>query len=127
MRIIPTRIHGIVDYLMGVVLIAAPWILDFADGGAEQWVPVILGAGVILYSLLTDYELGIAKVIPMSAHLGLDVLGGAFLAISPWLFGFADDIWWPHVLFGLLEIGAGLMTKTTPEYDADTTPAASEY
>ena len=127
MRFIPTRIHGMIDYLMGVVLIAAPWILDFADGGAEQWVPVVLGAGVILYSLLTDYELGAAGVISMPMHLGLDVIGGAFLAISPWLFGFADDIWWPHVLFGLLEIGAGLMTKTTPDYVADTPPPASEY
>ena len=120
MRVIPTRIHGYVDYLMGVVLIAAPWILGFADGGPEQWVPVILGAGVILYSLLTDYELGVARVIPMQVHLALDVLGGAFLAISPWLFGFADEIWWPHVLFGLLEIGAGLMTQSSPEHDVDT-------
>lgn len=118
MRVIPTRIHGVIDYLMGAILIAAPWILGFADGGAEQWVPVVLGAGLILYSLLTDYELGIARVIPMSIHLGLDVLSGAFLAISPWLFGFADDIWWPHVLFGLVEIGAGLTTRSTPEYEA---------
>ena len=117
MRVIPTRIHGYLDYLMGVVLIAAPWILDFDDGGPEQWIPVILGAGVILYSLLTNYELGVAKMVPMSAHLGLDILSGAFLAISPWLFGFADDIWWPHLVFGLLEIGAGLMTRTTPEYE----------
>lgn len=36
MRVIPTRIHGVLDYLMGIVLIAAPWVLDFADGGPEQ-------------------------------------------------------------------------------------------
>ena len=125
MRVIPTRIHGMLDYLMGLVLIAAPWLFGFADGDARQWVPVILGAGVILYSLLTDYELGIARVIPMPAHLGLDVLGGAFLALSPWLFGFADDIWWPHVVFGLLEIGAGLMTRTVPDDErVDTTRAS---
>jgi hypothetical protein len=28
-----------------------------------------------------------------------------FLLASPWLFGFADRIAWPHVLFGLIEIG----------------------
>lgn len=119
MGIIPTRIHGYLDYLMGVVLIAAPWIFDFADGGPKQWVPIILGAGVIVYSLLTDYELGVMRMIPMPVHLGLDVLGGAFLAISPWLFGFANEIWWPHVLFGLLEIGAGLMTQRAPEHEAN--------
>ena len=119
MRVIPTQIHGYVDYLMGVVLIAAPWLLGFADGGPEQWVPVVLGAGVIVYSLLTDYELGVMRMIPMPVHLGLDVLGDAFLAISPWLFGFSDVIWWPHVVFGLLEIGAGLMTQSSPGYGAN--------
>ncbi len=115
MRVIPTRVHGMLDYLVGIVLIAAPWVLDFADGGPEQWVPVILGAGAIAYSLVTDYELGIARLIPMPVHLGLDLLSGIVLAASPWLFGFADDIWWPHVLFGLIEIGAALMTRTAPE------------
>jgi hypothetical protein len=115
MRVIPTRLHGMLDYGMGLLLIIAPWLLGFADGGPEQWVPVILGAGVILYSLLTDYELGVARVIPMPVHLGLDVAGGVVLAASPWIFGFADEIWWPHVVLGVLEIGAGLMTRTTPE------------
>jgi hypothetical protein len=53
MRFIPTKTHGYLDYIMAVVLIAAPWILGFNRGGAETWVPVILGAGVIVYSLLT--------------------------------------------------------------------------
>ena len=116
MRFIPTRVHGVLDYLMGLLLIAAPWLFGFADAENEaaRWIPVILGAGVILYSLMTRYELGVARIIPMSTHLALDVIGGIFLAASPWLFGFADEIWWPHLVFGLLEIGAGLMTETTP-------------
>jgi hypothetical protein len=127
MRIIPTRIHGMLDYLMGVILIAAPWLLDFAEGGPEQWVPVILGAGVILYSLLTKYELGVVAAISMPLHLGLDVAGGIFLAASPWIFGFSDVIWWPHVVFGLFEVGAGLMTQTTPEYEEGQPPAAGVH
>lgn len=115
MRVISTKVHGLLDYLVGVVLIVAPWVLDFADGGPGQWVPVILGAGAILYSLLTDYEFGVVRLIPMATHLMLDIGSGVILAASPWIFGFADDIWWPHLIFGLLEIGAGLMTQTRPE------------
>jgi hypothetical protein len=115
MRVIPTKTHGILDYVVGALLIIAPWLFDFANGGAEQWVPIILGAGVILYSLLTNYELGVMKMIPMPTHLMLDIGGGIILAASPWLFGFADDIWWPHLIVGLLEIGTGLMTQTRPE------------
>jgi hypothetical protein len=113
-RFIPTRIHGMLDYLMGVLLIVAPWVLGFSQGGPKTWLPVALGAGVIVYSLLTDYELSLAKAIPMPVHLGLDIAGGLLLAVSPWLFGFADEVWIPHVVFGILEIGAGLFTQMTP-------------
>jgi len=104
---------------MGLLVAASPWIFGFAEGGTETWIPVILGLGVVLYSLITDYELGVAKVIPMGAHLALDVAGGAILAASPWVFGFADDVWAPHLILGLLEIGAGLITQTRPARDAD--------
>ena len=122
MRLIPTRIHGVLDYLMGLLLIAAPWIFGFADeGNAARLVPAVLGAGVILYSLVTRYELGLAGLIPMAVHLGLDAGGGLLLAASPWLFGFADRVWVPHVAFGLLEIGAALLTRATPERESLTT------
>jgi hypothetical protein len=116
MRIIPTRIHGMLDYATGLLLIAAPYIFGFSDvGGAAQYLPMILGVAIIGLSLITDYELSIARLIPMPMHLAGDIAGGVLLAASPWLFGFADRVAWPHVIVGLLEIGAGLMTRTTPD------------
>ncbi len=112
MRFMNTRMHGMADYLVGIILILAPYLLGFADGTAAQYVSQILGVGALVYSLLTDYELGAMRVIPMPVHLGLDFASGLLLLASPWLFGFADRIAWPHVLFGLLEIGASLTTQT---------------
>ncbi|MBC4018506.1 SPW repeat domain-containing protein [Siccirubricoccus deserti] len=120
MRFISTRTHGVIDYLMGALLIVAPYILGFADGTAAQWIPQIVGAVLIGAALMTDYELGAVRMIPMPVHLFLDVAAGALLAVSPWLFGFADRVFWPHLILGLLEIGAGLMTRTTPETAAAT-------
>jgi hypothetical protein len=120
MRFIPTKIHGYLDYLMGALLIAAPWLFDFAEGGAETWVPVVLGAGAIVYSLMTDYELGATNAISMRTHLTLDLMSGALLAASPWLFGFADYVYTPHLVLGLLEIGAALMTRREPVRGAAT-------
>lgn len=116
MRFIPTKIHAVVDYLVGALLIVSPWLFDFAIGGVAQWLPVILGAGVIAYSLVTDYEYAATRKLSMPAHLWLDGLGGALLAVSPWLFGFADLVYWPHLIIGLLEIGTALTTKTRPAY-----------
>jgi len=115
MRIIPTKVHGILDYLVGVLLAVSPWLFGFNRGGAETWVPVVLGAGAILYSLFTNYEWGVARKLSMPTHLTLDLLSGVFLAASPWIFGFADEVYLPHVIFGILEIGVSLMTKRQPE------------
>ena len=114
MRFVPTRVHGILDYLTGGLLIVTPWLFGFAQGGAETWVPVVLGAGVILYSLLTDYEWGAFRVLGMSSHLWLDGLGGFLLAVSPWLFTFRDVIIWPHLIIGIFEIIAAVTTRATP-------------
>lgn len=121
MRFIPTRVHGAMDYLMGLVLIAVPWVLGFAEGGAETWIPVGLGIGAIVYSMLTDYELGAVPMIGMKAHLGLDIAAGVLLLASPWLFGFSDRIFIPHVVLGAVEVAAALMTQTTPSRIRHTT------
>lgn len=110
MRFISTKAHAILDYLMGVVLIASPWIFDFARGGYETWIPVIVGAGAILYSLFTDYEYSISRSLSMRSHLWIDGFAGGFLAASPWIFGFADFVYLPHLILGLAEIGAALFT-----------------
>ena len=114
MRFIPTRVHGILDYVVGVLLIFAPRIFGFQNGGPEDRIPVMLGIATLIYSLLTRYELGLIKVIPFRVHLTLDFLSGVFLAISPWVFGFSERVWVPHLLVGLFEIGASLMTHRAP-------------
>lgn len=111
---IPTRIHGVLDYLIGAVLIAAPWIFGFANAGPETWVPVLVGAGLIIYSLFTNYELGLVGLISVRGHLRIDIIAGLFLAASPWIFGFADVVWAPHLIVGLIAIGIGMMTQIAP-------------
>jgi hypothetical protein len=114
MRILSTKVHGVLDYLVGLLLIASPWLFGFTVGGVETWLPVVLGVAALIYSLLTNYELGAVKLISMPAHLTIDLLSGILLAVSPWLFGFSDRIYLPHLILGILEIGASLMTERVP-------------
>lgn len=107
---ISTKTHGIIDYLMGVLLILLPFILDF-PGGAATWLPIVLGAGTIVYSLITDYELGVAHILSMKIHLGIDLVAGILLIAAPWLFGFAGEVFWPFVILGAFEVVASLMTE----------------
>ena len=96
---------------MGALLIASPWIFGFSNNSSATYVPVALGLGTLIYSLLTDYEPGLVKVIPFKVHLVLDVLSGMLLAASPWIFGFASQVSMPHVVLGLLEVIASVTTQ----------------
>src|SRR5262249_35864761 len=43
---------------------------------------------------------------------------GLLLAASPWIFGFAWEVWIPHVVLGLAEVGAAMFTQTRPSHRA---------
>ena len=119
MRFIPTKFHAPLDYIVGAVLIAGPWIFRYSDSGAAAAISIVLGIGLIAYSLFTNYELGLWKVAPMAVHNVIDVVAGALLAASPWLFGFADEganFWAPFVVIGVAAIFLGLTTKQAGGY-----------
>lgn len=127
MRVISTKVHGAVDYILGIVLIAAPNILGFDDvGGAAEMVPRIIGVMLLLSGLMTKHELGVVKVISMVNHLRLDYLAALFLAASPFLFSFSDEetnAWLPHVVLGLGYFVFSMMSKGT---SIDEKPAAEK-
>jgi hypothetical protein len=123
-RPITSRMHAMLDYPLAVVLIATPWIFGFSDvGGAAVALPIIVGALAIGQSLITDWELSVANIVPLPVHLTLDALAGIVLAVSPFVFGFSDEgtnVWLPLVVAGIGMLNAGLMTQR----DAEAPPAA---
>jgi hypothetical protein len=119
MRMIPTKAHAMMDYVVGVLLIAAPWIFQYSDeSSAAKWISIVAGLAIIGMSAITDYEGGfVARLVPMRTHLMSDAVLGVFLAISPWLFGFGDrgaNAWAPFVVIGLGEIAAAATTDPVP-------------
>ena len=117
LRVMPTSVHGVLDYVTGSALLAAPELFRLKDVPSAALTPRLTGAGATAYSLLTDYELGAVRLLPMPVHLALDAMSGALLATSPWLLGYAKNgprYWLPHALVGASEILAALATKTQP-------------
>ncbi|MFN8665396.1 MAG: hypothetical protein U0075_26175 [Thermomicrobiales bacterium] len=80
----------------------------------EQSLPVALGFGILGYSALTAYELGLIRVFPMPAHLGLDVVNAGLLLAVPWFFGFSRKAKGTCTAEGLLESAVILTPQTTP-------------
>lgn len=106
------------DYVVGVALLLAPNIFQFDHvGGAAVLIPRLLGAVLIVYSLLTRYEWGLIKVVPMTYHLMIDFAAAVFLAASPFIFGFINEeanAWLPHIAVGIAVIIVVLVSKTRP-------------
>jgi hypothetical protein len=53
----------------------------------------------------------------MPAHLWMDALGAVLLMVSPWLLGFDERVWMPHVAVGAFELLATILTDTVPGYE----------
>ena len=56
-KVLPFTIHSAGDYLAAALLIAAPWVLNFADGdtGISAFY-VVAGIAVLAVSLITNYQ-----------------------------------------------------------------------
>jgi hypothetical protein len=118
LRPISSRAHGVISYSVSGLLLAAPRLLRLREVPLAALAPRAAGATALSYSVLTDFELGVRRVLPLRAHLALDAVGGALLAVSPWLLRFAQEgrrFWLPHVLAGSGIVGVAALSRTEPD------------
>lgn len=71
MSIVPTFIHGVLDYIVSALVIGLPFV--FGTTGVACYALVAIGVVGIVYSSVTDYEPALVRLIPMRTHLFLDV------------------------------------------------------
>lgn len=119
-RPIDATLHGVTDYSAGTTLMTVFPRLAGIEGtrAARQ----IRTAGAIHagYATLTDYPLGVVRVIPYKVHLVLDALGALALAATPFVTGQhrkGPRQWVPHVGLCLFELGSLLLTDPTGRGD----------
>ena len=87
-RLLPAWFHAVADYAVGGLLI----IVALAVGGSTGAVAtgVVVGAVVLLVSMLTRYPLGVVRVLPFTVHSAGDYLAAALLVIAPFTLNFSD-------------------------------------
>lgn len=120
MKLIPTRIHGVLDYATAATLFALPSLLHWDKKTATR--VRIAAAGTLLYSLITRYELGLKPVaiLPMPGHLALDGASGLLFCASPLLL--PDEptpVKATLVGLGLFELLVTLNSQTQPQTEGD--------
>ena len=110
MRTMPEKIHGLLDYAIALLSILSPVLFGFGEGSVETLLPIAFGMLLILYSFFTNYETGLSKQIPLYVHLRVDLVAGALLATSPWLFRFSDTVYMPHLVLGIALVVSSVLT-----------------
>ena len=119
-RPVDATLHGVVDYTAGAFLMTAfPKVAGIEGTRAASQ---IRRAGAIHagYSTLTDYPLGVVKVLPFQAHLALDAVGAVALAATPFVTGQflkGRRHWIPHVALCLFELASLALTDPTGRGD----------
>lgn len=53
--VLPVRVHGTLDYLLGVFLIAAPFVFGFSENDPALFISVFLGVAHIVVTLITSF------------------------------------------------------------------------
>ena len=113
---ISTKAHGIIDYMTAGLLVTLPRAL-----GWSRQVTHLLDAAActtVAYSVLTRYELGVVKALPMKVHLAIDaVQGGAMIGAAAFLEDEDPEVRATLAAIGTFELGVTLMTRT--ETDAE--------
>ncbi len=108
--LVPQDVHSVADYATSAG--AASTVLT-ADSTAAKVSGVALGSVAAVVSMLTDYRLSVAKLIPIEAHEVADYVFGLGQIAAPFLFGY-----WKrdrlaaltHIIGGAMVIGLSMVT-----------------
>ena len=114
-KIIPTNIHGMLDYFFAFLLIALPTIGRFANNKLATVFFIAMGAIMIISSLFTKYEQGSFNVLSMKQHLKIDMGVAGVVLVSPFVLGFWDDVFIPNIILAIMMVTTALMSKEEVE------------
>lgn len=110
------RTAGGLNFLAGLWIIFSPWAFGYFDSNGGGWNSIIVG--IVITVLAASRYLGTYQSSWMS---WINVLLGLWLVISPWVYGYSDNVGalWNSIIFGLiifaLAIWSALASRGTKE------------
>src|SRR4051812_8206542 len=83
-RLIPQDVHSVLDYVSSAGLEVA----GLCGSATAKMAGLMLSGSVLMTSLLTDYRLSVAKVLPIEVHEILDHVSGLGAIAAPFALGY---------------------------------------
>lgn len=111
LRFVPTRLHGAIDYLVPAAMLALPFLAGWQGG--VRWAYVALAGFGIGYSMITNYEWGIVRLLPMHWHLALDLVFGTAMLLIAAIVGLSAA-GWISIVIGAAALTLAGVTEQSP-------------
>ncbi|SHL80025.1 hypothetical protein SAMN05444266_10533 [Chitinophaga jiangningensis] len=96
--------HATADYLMGVMVAAAPWIVLYYNDYTATRISVVYAALILVMTFFTRFEGGFVRIIPYKVHLAIDMIAGIAFILLPWLLGLSSAATWTMSILGLIAV-----------------------
>ena len=102
-RVVPQDVHSVQDYLVAGAYAFSASIARTPEAKATG---ALLGASVLGTSLVTDYRLSLAKIVPIEMHEVADHVSGLSAVIAPFALGY----WKKDPIASVIQIVSGIST-----------------
>lgn len=90
MRVLGAVSHGVIDYLMVILLAIGPSVAGFT--GRQAMMCYGLAVVHFLLTIITRFPLGITKTLPFWLHGTVEIIVALLLIILPWLAHFSAGV-----------------------------------
>lgn len=103
LRVISPTVHGIIDYVAAVALIAGPYLFGLgASSPIAFWLSIVTGVAVLVVSTNTIYRYGVFRNIPFDGHLAIDWVAATVFIAVPLAFSFEGIDFFYYIANGVL-------------------------
>jgi hypothetical protein len=101
--------HGYLDYATVVIFLASPTLLGLT--GAAAAIAYALAVVHALMSLVTDFPLGAARLLPFAYHGWVERVVGPVLIVLPFAMGLGGPARFFYVAMGIVIVVVGLLSN----------------
>jgi len=109
MKLLSPTQHGYLDYITVIVFLVAPTVIGMS--GVAGMIAYVLAGIHLAMTLITDFPLGAAKLVPFAVHGWVERVVGPVLILLPFGLGFAGPPRIFYIAIGAAIILVGLLTN----------------
>ena len=91
MKVLGAFSHGVIDYLMVIILAIGPGVAGFT-GKPAATMCYALALVHFLLTIITRFPLGVLKTLPFWLHGTVEIVVAVLLVILPWLANFPAGV-----------------------------------